>query len=155
MNHVIFNRESKIGDEKWFNADKNARKVYLTEGEEPIQRAWKSKCFIPKVLFLAAIARPRFDEERGANFDGKIGMWPIVKYQPAVRTSRNCPAGTMVATLVNVDATVYRDYVINQGIPAIKEKFPTASKRVVLQHDNATPHGGVTDADLACVSTKG
>ncbi|KAF0685233.1 Aste57867_22837 [Aphanomyces stellatus] len=66
-------------------------------------------------------------------------MWPIVKYQPAVRTSRNRPAGTMVATLVNVDAT----------------KFPTASKRVVLQHDNAFPPGGLTDADLACVSTDG
>ncbi|ETV64076.1 hypothetical protein H257_18986 [Aphanomyces astaci] len=67
----------------WFNADKNVRKVYLTEGEEPEQRAWSSKRFIPKVMFLAAVARPRHDLERGVDFDGKIGIWPFVQYQPA------------------------------------------------------------------------
>ncbi|ETV86579.1 hypothetical protein H257_01732 [Aphanomyces astaci] len=99
-------------DEKWFNADKNVRKVYLTEGEEPEQQAWSSKRFIPKVTFLAAVARPRHDLERGINFDGKIGIWPFVQYQPAQRSSRNRPAGTLVATLVNVDAPMYRDYVL-------------------------------------------
>ncbi|KAF0756810.1 hypothetical protein AaE_004487 [Aphanomyces astaci] len=142
-------------DEKWFNADKNVRKVYLTEGEEPEQRAWSSKRFIPKVMFLAAVARPRHDLERGVDFDGKIGIWPFVQYQPAQRSSRNRPAGTLVATLVNVDAPMYRDYVLTRVIPAIKATFPTINKRVVLQHDNATPHGGITDADLVPVSTDG
>ncbi|KAF0683218.1 hypothetical protein As57867_024640, partial [Aphanomyces stellatus] len=142
-------------DEKWFNVDKDVRKVYLTEGEEPDNRARKSKRFIPKVMFLAAVSRPRYDNVRGENFDGKIGMWPIVEYLPAVRNSRNRPAWTMIPTSVNVDARVYRDYVLTQVIPAIKAKFPTENKRVVLQHDNATPHGGITDADLECVSTDG
>ncbi|ETV67862.1 hypothetical protein H257_15986 [Aphanomyces astaci] len=45
-------------DEKWFNADTNVRKVYLTEDEEPEQRPWSSKKYIPKVMFLGAVARP-------------------------------------------------------------------------------------------------
>ncbi|ETW03763.1 hypothetical protein H310_05130 [Aphanomyces invadans] len=109
--------------------------------------------FIPKIMFLAAVGRPRYDTERGTYFDGKIGMWPIVEYRPAQRNSRHRPAGTIVATLVNIDATVYRNYVVAQVIPTIKAKFPTSNKRIVLQHDNETPHGGVTNEDLVSSST--
>ncbi|RHY75155.1 hypothetical protein DYB38_007889 [Aphanomyces astaci] len=142
-------------DEKWFNADKDRRKVYVVKGQSIKRRAAKSKRFIPKVMFLAAVARPRHDDERGVMFDGKIGMWPVVKYLPAARNSRNRPAGTIVPTIVNVNAVLYRDYVITRVVPAIKAKFPSVNKRVVLQHDNATPHGAITDAILACVSTDG
>ncbi|KAF0702086.1 hypothetical protein AaE_016137 [Aphanomyces astaci] len=142
-------------DEKWFNADKDRRKVYVVKGQSIKRRAAKSKRFIPKVMFLAAVARPRHDDERGVMFDGKIGMWPVVKYLPAARNSRNRPAGTIVPTIVNVDAVLYRDYVITRVVPAIKAKFPSVNKRVVLQHNNATPHGAITDAILACVSTDG
>ncbi|KAF0702476.1 hypothetical protein AaE_015898 [Aphanomyces astaci] len=142
-------------DEKWFNADKDRRKVYLVPGEKPPRRAWKSKRFVPKVMFLAAVARPRYDEVGGVFFNGKIGMWPFVRFVPAIRNSRNRPAGTMVTSLVNVDGVVYRDYVLNKVIPAIKASFPSANKRVVLQHDNATPHGAITDSELAAVSTDG
>ncbi|KAF0749807.1 hypothetical protein AaE_006917, partial [Aphanomyces astaci] len=99
-------------DEKWFNADKNIRKVYLTAGEEPEQRASSSKRFVSKVMFLAAVARPRYDEARGMYFDGKLGIWPFLEFAPAARNSRNRPAGTLVPSLVNVDADVYRNYVI-------------------------------------------
>ncbi|RHY98787.1 hypothetical protein DYB35_012898 [Aphanomyces astaci] len=142
-------------DEKCFNADKDRRKVYLVSGEKPPRRAWKSKRFVPKVMFLAAVARPRYDEVRGVFFNGKVGMWPFVRLVPAIRNSRNRPAGTMVTILVNVDGVVYRDYVLNKVIPAIKASFPSANKRVVLQHDNATPHGAITDSELAAVSTDG
>ncbi|ETV68982.1 hypothetical protein H257_15137 [Aphanomyces astaci] len=114
-------------DEKWFNTDKDRRKVYLVPGETPPQRTWKCKRFIPKVMFLAAIGWPRFDHDRGVLFDGKVGMWPFVESVPAVRNSRNRPASTMATSLVNVNATVYRDYVINNVIPAIKASFPTVS----------------------------
>ncbi|ETV83841.1 hypothetical protein H257_04451 [Aphanomyces astaci] len=63
-------------------------------------------------------------------FDGKIRMWLVVKYLPAARNSRNRPAGTIVPTIVNVDAVLYRDYVITRVIPAIKDKFPSVNKRV-------------------------
>ncbi|RHZ34646.1 hypothetical protein DYB37_011627, partial [Aphanomyces astaci] len=111
-------------DEKWFNADKDRRKVYLVPGDKPPRRAWKSKRFVPKVMFLAAVARPRYDEVGGVFFNGKIGMWPFVRFVPAIRNSRNRPAGTMVTSLVNVDGVVYRDYVLNKVIPAIKASFP-------------------------------
>ncbi|ETV69424.1 hypothetical protein H257_14809 [Aphanomyces astaci] len=108
-------------DEKWFNADKDRRKVYLVPGEKPPRCAWNTKRFVPKVMFLAAVARPRYDEVRGVFFNGKVVMWPFVR-------------------LV---------------IPAIKASLPSANKRVVLQHDNATPHGAITDSALAAVSTDG
>ncbi|RLN99810.1 hypothetical protein DYB28_010986 [Aphanomyces astaci] len=61
-------------DEKWFNADKDRRTVYLLPDETPLRRSWKSKWSIPKVMFLAAVACPRFDEGRGSLFDGKVGI---------------------------------------------------------------------------------
>ncbi|ETV81956.1 hypothetical protein H257_05495 [Aphanomyces astaci] len=114
-------------DEKWFNADKDCRKTYLTRREVHERRACKSKRFIPKVKFLAAVARPRLDE----GFDGKL-----VEKTPARRNSRNRPAGTLVTALVNVDGKTYRDYVITK-------------------HDNATPHGSIDVGTLAAVSTDG
>ncbi|ETV74119.1 hypothetical protein H257_11084 [Aphanomyces astaci] len=103
------NKQERVQFCRWFNADKDRRTMYLLANEAPPCRSWKSKRFIPKVMFLAAVARPRFDEGRGVLFDGKIGMWPFVDLVPAVRSSRNRPAGTLVTTLVNVNANVYRD----------------------------------------------
>ncbi|RHY74159.1 hypothetical protein DYB38_013254 [Aphanomyces astaci] len=139
-------------DEKWFNADKDRRKVYLTKGETPKGRACKSKRFIPKVMFLAAVARPQFDADGNLVFDGKIGMWPFITMTPAARSSRNRSAGTLVATLVNVNAAVYQDFVLNLVLPAIKAKMPSVCKRVMLQQDNATPHMSISDAVLQAVS---
>ncbi|ETW02180.1 hypothetical protein H310_05748 [Aphanomyces invadans] len=138
-------------DEKWFNADKDCHKEYLVEGEEVQPRACKSKRFIPNVMFLCAVARPQKD----VGFDGKIGLWPFVSQSPARRSSHNRPASSMVTTLVYVDATTYRDYALNKVVPEIKASFPSASKRVVLQHDNATPHRSVDDDALAGVLTDG
>ncbi|KAF0756484.1 hypothetical protein AaE_004611 [Aphanomyces astaci] len=123
-------------------------------GREMVQRR-QGSTEVPKVMFLAAIAHPRYDEVHGVFFNGKVVMWPFVRLVPAIQNSRNRPAGTMVTTLVNVDGVVYRDYVLNKVIPAIKASFPSAYKRVVLQHDNATPHGAITDSELAAVSTDG
>ncbi|RHY52617.1 hypothetical protein DYB34_011176 [Aphanomyces astaci] len=82
-------------DEKWFNAEKDRLKVYVVKRQSIKRRVAKSKRFIPKVMFLAAVARPRHDDERGVMFDGKIGMWPVVKHLPAACNSRNRPAGTI------------------------------------------------------------
>ncbi|ETV74014.1 hypothetical protein H257_11330 [Aphanomyces astaci] len=122
-------------DEKWFNAENGRLKVYVVKGQSIKRRVAKSKRFIPKVMFLATVARPRHDDERGVMFDGKIGMWPGLKHLPATCNSRNHPAGTIVPTIVNVDAELYRDYVIKR--------------------DNAASHGAITEAILACVSTDG
>ncbi|ETW03977.1 hypothetical protein H310_04385 [Aphanomyces invadans] len=123
--------------------------AYLVDGENMEYRACKSKRFIAKVMSLCAVARPR------DGFDGKIGLWSFVKRTPALRRSRNRLAGTLVTTLVNVDGPMYRDYLVNKVVAAIKTKFPSMSKRVVLQHDNTTPHGSINEATLALMSTDG
>ncbi|KAH9143121.1 hypothetical protein AeRB84_012861 [Aphanomyces euteiches] len=107
-------------DEKWFNADKTCRKVYLTKNEEAPKRSCKSTRFLPKVMFLGAVARPRFDEDGTCAFDGKLGLWPFVSQEPARRNSCNRRAGSMVTTLVNVTAEVYREYFLKKVVPAIK-----------------------------------
>ena len=142
-------------DEKWFNGDKDRRKVYLLPGEEPQYRCAKSKRFIPKVMFLTAVARPRHDEDRGVYFDGKLGMWPFIEYLPAMRSSRNRRAGTLQTKLVNVNAERYRALVLEKVLPAIMARFPTANKHVVLQHDNATPHKGINNVLLRAAATDG
>jgi hypothetical protein len=46
-------------DEKIFYNDKDKKKVYLVEGEEPPERACENKRFIGSSMFLVAVARPR------------------------------------------------------------------------------------------------
>ena len=49
-------------DEKWFYRTHRNKKYYLANDEERPQRAVKSKNFIEKVMFLAVVTRPRFDD---------------------------------------------------------------------------------------------
>jgi hypothetical protein len=142
-------------DEKWFNADKDRRKFYVTEGEELPNRCCKSKRFIPKVMLLAAVTRPRFDSNGICTFDGKIGMWAFTEQAPAQRNSRNRPAGTLVTRCINVTAEIYHQFFLDKVIPAIKNKMPDNNKNVIFQHDNATPHGSITTGLLKGVSTDG
>ncbi|KAG2970196.1 hypothetical protein PC120_g26610 [Phytophthora cactorum] len=60
-------------DEKWFYEDKDKRSYLLFPGEEPPHRTRKSKRFIPKTMFLAAVAGPRYDPNRKCMWDGKLG----------------------------------------------------------------------------------
>lgn len=82
-------------DEKWFYRTKGTQKFYLANDEEDPLRTTQSKHFIEKVMFLAAVARPRFDAEKNITFDGKIGIFPFVTEKPAERSSVNRPKGTM------------------------------------------------------------
>jgi hypothetical protein len=93
-------------------------------------------------MFLAAVARPRFDTTRNSHFDGKLGIYPFTKMEPALRSSRNRPAGTMVMKPLSVTKEVYRDYICNKVIPAIKDKWPLCHRSVAIkiQQDNAKPH---------------
>lgn len=57
-------------DEKWFFLTKQSRTYYLTEDEDdPIIRT-RHKSHIMKVMFLCAVARPRFDREGNCNNHG-------------------------------------------------------------------------------------
>ena len=66
-------------DEKWFFMARITNKLYLLPGEEPPHRATKSKRFIGKVMFLSAVARPRWDDTNNCMFDGKIDTWAFVQ----------------------------------------------------------------------------
>lgn len=111
-------------DEKWFFIDKDRKTYYVTDSEKEPHRAARSKRFLIKVMFLVAVARPRFDTSRNQWFDGHIGLWPCVETQPAKRNSKNRLKGTLVTAPVIVDRTVARRMLINEVIPAIKTVWP-------------------------------
>ena len=48
-------------DEKWFYMTKINTNYYLVPGETPPHRTCKSKRYITKVMFMCAVARPRWD----------------------------------------------------------------------------------------------
>lgn len=132
-------------DEKWFEMTPNRVRVYLTKHEKesndlPIRKV-AHKSHVTKIMFLAATARPRYDNDGNCTFDGKIGIWPIVKRTPALRNSRNRPAGTMVTTPLNVSQRIYRQMLLQQVIPAIRNRFPHNHNRsVIVQQDGASAH---------------
>lgn len=72
-------------DEKWFFLMKHKQKYYLLPNEKPPVPKAKSKRFIQKVMFLCAVARPRRDTYKNAEFDGKIGIWPFIEMVGAKR----------------------------------------------------------------------
>ena len=112
-----------------------------TPEENLPDRQVKSKLFIPKIMFLCAVARPRHDRHDNSFFDGKIGIWPFVKQVAAKRSSRNRPAGTTELKPITVTKEVYREYLISKVYPAIRAKFPREEiSRVIFQHDYAKQH---------------
>ncbi|KAH9114660.1 hypothetical protein AeMF1_011275 [Aphanomyces euteiches] len=128
-------------DEKWFWLDEIDRKIYITCNEEEPHRECTSKNFRTKVMFLCGVARPRFDENGVCTFDGKLGLWPFVQQVAAARSSRNRPRGTLETQSINVNKSVYEEFILTKLLPAIKERWPQEGQRLVIQHDNASPHG--------------
>ena len=106
-------------DEKWFFVTQEKQKIYLTEGEVGPTRTTQHKSHIEKVMFLSAVARPRFDAESNCVFDGKIGIWPFVTRSPAQQSSVNRPRGAMVTMCQNVTVAVYLEMITDKVIQAI------------------------------------
>ncbi|ETW09292.1 hypothetical protein H310_01684 [Aphanomyces invadans] len=74
-NHVLKNMYDFVHvDEKWFFMTKVKRKFYVYEDEEMALRSAKHKNQIMKVMFFAAVARPRYDYKSRRFFDGKLGI---------------------------------------------------------------------------------
>ncbi|ETV97349.1 hypothetical protein H310_09686 [Aphanomyces invadans] len=139
-NHAFVDMNEYVHvDEKWFYLTKVKRKFYVYDDEEVAVRAVKSKQFITKVMFLAAVARPQYDYTKKAYFDGKVGVWPFVVVQPAKRNSKNRAKGTPVVVPQVVDGEVYKKAIMDKVVPAILERFPprTLARGVVIQQDNA------------------
>ncbi len=102
-------------DEKLFYITKEKCHYYLVPGETPIERSCKSKHFIDKCMFIAAVARPRYNPVTGEYFNGKICIEPFVEYVEAKRTSKNRVKGTIeVKSLNKINRTIIRSYLINK-----------------------------------------
>ena len=143
-------------DEKWFFLTMDDLLMYLAVGEDPPERHTKSKRFILKVMFLAAVARPRFDNNGNCIFDGKIGLWPFVEEVVAQRTSVNRVAGTIEKKPITVTKEVYLDALVDKVAPAIKAKWPDRrQKDIDVQHDNAPVHFKDDEEAWAAVARAG
>jgi len=119
-----------------------ARRTYiLAPGEDAPTPTTRHKSHIVKVMFLAAVARPRHDSGRNRAFDGKLGIWPFVVETIAARSSKNRPRGAPVVTPTTVDRDAYRAMLLRFLVPAVLTKWPKDSiKTIKLQQDNAGPH---------------
>ena len=114
-----------------------------SSGEPPLQPKTKSKCHIPKVMFLCAVARPPFDNNRHSWFASQIGLWPFVEKKPAIRNSVNCPRGTIkTKNTPSVNSDEYIKMMLEKVLPAIKQKWPQNYRKndIIIQEDNAKPH---------------
>lgn len=111
-------------DEKWFYVQKVSNRYILTRDEPEPHLTCANKRFITKVMFLAAVARPRFDYDRNTGFDGKLGIFPIIQEKIAKRTTKNQTRGDTVLQPLSVDRHVYYDLLVSNVLPAIKEMMP-------------------------------
>jgi hypothetical protein len=140
-------------DEKWFNMSRDGEIYILTMDEELPVRRVRHKNYITKVMFLCAQARPRWDPGRRQWWDGKIGIWPIGRFDRAQRSSVHRPAGARVWVNEGVGHEKHKDMLLNCVIPAILEKWLAADLndprfQVKIQQDNAKGHCGPNDPDL-------
>lgn len=111
-------------DEKWFNMYQAKDTFYLAADEPAPYTSSPNKRYIGKVMFLTAVARPRYDFNRKAYFNGKIGIWPIVEEAVALRRSKNRPAGTKIIRCVNMTREVYVRFLKQHVLPAIRGVWP-------------------------------
>jgi len=134
-------------DEKWFYLSQKYEKYYLLPEEDEPHRTYKNKNYIPRIMFLCVCARPRFRNGE-CIFDGKIGCFPLVTYQNAVRRSQNRLGGEQVIKpITSITRDVIRDFMLNQVLPAIRAKWPREDvhKPIFIQQDNAPSHLKVDD----------
>ena len=142
MDHVVH------VDEKWFFIDLTKKTYYHLDGEVPPER-YGSRRHLLKVMFLAAVARPRGD------FDGKIGIWPIVYFKESTRKSKYYDKGEMRPYNLKMNKTTYKHFLLDHLIPALKSKWPNRTDNIIIQQDNAPPHNIVNDDDVLMACSEG
>ncbi|GJS65415.1 hypothetical protein Tco_0679979 [Tanacetum coccineum] len=137
-------------DEKWFYMSRPSKRYYLVPGENEPLRTCKSKKFMTKVMFLAAVARPRFDASCNEVFSGKIGIYPLTTLEPAKRSSKNRVAGTLeTKPILSVTKEITRSWLIQKVLPDIRAKWPRGhTGPIYIQQDNARPHIDVNDSEF-------
>ncbi|XP_057770702.1 uncharacterized protein LOC130990491 [Salvia miltiorrhiza] len=130
-------------DEKWFNMTKRTENYYLSRVEDDPLRTCKSTNFIGKVMFSAAMTRPRMDENGNCIFDGKIGCFPLVTHVVAQRSSANRAAGTLeIKPITSITKDVMRSFMLDKIVPAVRATWPREDMHntIFIQQDNAPTH---------------
>ena len=130
-------------DEKLFYIKQDRQRYYLLPDEPLSNRKCLSKRHLPKIMFLCAVARPRYDYRSKQWFDGKLGIWPFAKGVRAKRNSKNRPAGTIVTAPVHVNAPVYKAMIVDNLLPAIKAKWPGRATIQQLQIQRRIMHQSI------------
>ncbi|OWZ02217.1 Mar9 Transposase [Phytophthora megakarya] len=138
-------------DEKWFCEDKYKLSYLLLPRKRPPHRTRKSKRFIPKTMFLAAVARPRVILLR-------LDTTRIVNEYISQRTSQNRPKGTICTRNIKVViCAVYKAFLLEFVISSITAQWPHDDRRspILIQQDNAKPHVAPDDPDIVAAGTEG
>ena len=134
-------------DEKWFYLTKDGQHFIIAADKEEPYRHVQHKSFLTKIMFLCAVARPRNDTNKNAWFDGKIGIWPIGKWELVKRSLKKCTKGMPVWKNQCITWDVYCEYLIQKFLPAVKERWPVRNRRI-LQQDGAKSHILEDDAEF-------
>ncbi|XP_058765058.1 uncharacterized protein LOC131638515 [Vicia villosa] len=138
-------------DEKWFYMKEKSIIFYLVKDEEDPIRTYKSKNFITKVIFLVAVARPRFNLQQNVALNGLIGIFPFVIQEPSRRSSVNRHAGTLeTKAMTSITKDVMRTFLLQKVLPAIKEKWrrEEIGHPILIQQDNASLHPNCEDGEF-------
>jgi len=141
-------------DEKWFYLTQKSERYYLLPEEDEPHRLCKNKNYIPRIMFLCVCARPRF-RNGVCVFDGKIGCFPLVNFEQAIRGSHNRLRGEeVIKPIQSITRDVIRDFMINRVLPAIRAKWPRedVNKPIFIQQDNAPSHLKVDDPHFCAVA---
>jgi hypothetical protein len=130
-------------DEKWFCRTSIKRKFHLGPNEECPDRKARHKIHIDKIMFMAAISRPRLIN--GIWWDGEIGIWPFGQWIPAKRDSIDRPAGTACWFKETCDRDTHREMMRNCVVLAICAEWPDGACRnqhlkIHVQQDSAPGH---------------
>jgi hypothetical protein len=108
--------------------------------------------FVKMHAIFIFIISTRYDYHRKTEFNGKIGIWPFTTVGVALRSSKHRPKGaTVIKPVESISKAVYKAYLLEHVIPAIKAQWPRGEKAkpIWIQQDNATPHQLQDDRDIA------
>ena len=111
-------------DEKWFYLSQKSEKYYLLPEEDNPHRTCKNKNYIPRLMFLCVCTRPTFWDEN-CIFDGRIGCFPLVTYEPAMRDNQRTGrvrGDLVMKPITSITRVVIREFMINKVLPAIRAK---------------------------------
>ncbi len=153
-------------DEKVFVITRKRQSFYVSPFEDVPERAVQNAQHPIQVMFVMVWARPRHCPITGDFFNGKIGAWAFVIQEPAKRNSKNRPKGTMETKSIKVTRAIYRDYLVNKVLPAIRQKWPLSffpdtingrdkSRTIWIQQDNCRVHVKPDDAEFVTAATRG